>query len=300
MYNPQFAFGDFQSNIQALKHTTTNVDVTKPVNFSAFNSDHFFNQIKFIDRMDENSIILLIKNHIDVIVERTLSDDTSMGSILSHPKFVNAYYKAMKMIPIDYDRRLFCNKLTYEYSIIDNYDKEILKKFREISSYVNADIVRKLTNKGVPIRAANDLVTCRYSSRRENVNIQRLNFNMCKYSSETFNEQMIIWVYEILFDRIGELFITSMLEVYSEEEMDDLALDFRDIYGNVSLAILTILNNMPSTSIREIILKYIDRYVAWYRVKHELPRFTLRSLSYDYERISRVVDKLLAEGIDVP
>lgn len=293
-----FAFGDFNANLNALKQQAKSP--TQPANFTGFNSDYFFNQIKFIDQMDEMTLINLIKNHIDVIVERTLSDDKSMGSILGHPKFVSAYYRAMKMIPIDYDRRLFCNKLTYEYSIIDNYDRDILAKFREISSYVNEDIVRRLTNRGIPVRAANDLVTCRYSSRHENVNIKRLNFNMCKYSAETFNEQVIIWVYEGLFDRIGELFITSMLEVYTQQEMDDLATDFRDIYGNVSLALLTILNNMPSAAIREIILKYIDKYTSWYRVTHELPRFTLRSLSSDYERIVRVVDALLAEGYDVP
>lgn len=295
MYIP---LGDFNSNIQALKQQPQASE--QPVNFTGFNTDYFFNQIKFIDQMDDNTLINLIKNHVDIIVERTLSDDKSMGSILSHPKFVNAYYRAMKMIPIDYDRRLFCNKLTYEYSIIDNYDRDILAKFREISSYVNEDIVRKLTNKGIPVRAANDLVTCRYSSRHENVNIKRLNFNMCKYSAEIFNEQTIIWVYEALFDRIGELFITSMLEVYTQQEMDDLATDFRDVYGNVSLALLTILNNMPSVAIREIVLKYTDRYISWYRVTHELPRFTLRSLSSDYERIVRVVETLLAEGHDVP
>lgn len=296
-----FPLGNFKQNYeQQAAISSQNRTHNANVDFHMFSKDHFFKQMESINSMTESDLILIIKNYIDLIVDRTLSDDKTMGSILSNPKFVSAYYKTMQIIPMDYERRLFINKLTYEYSIIENPDPNILSKFKEISEFVNKDVVSKLVGIGLPRVIANDLAVCRYSSRHENVNVQRLNFCMCKYNTEVFTEQMIVWIYEQLFDRISDLFISSMLEVYSDRELDDLGNEFRDIYGNISLAILIILNNMPSIAIRQVILLYIDAYMEWYKKRMTLPRFTLRALSYDYERIVNIVEKLIAEGYDVP
>lgn len=293
-----FPLGDFNTNSQ--QQASKNQQQPVNIDFRTFNIDHFFELMKSIDMMGESDLISTIKNYIDLIVDRTLSDDKTIGSILSHPKFVAAYYKTMQIIPINYERRLFANKLTYEYSVLDNPNQEILRYFREISEYVNKGTTIKLTNIGLNRKIANDLVMCRYSSRHESVNVQRLNFTMCKYNAEIFTDQVIVWVYEQLFDRISDLFIASMLEVYSDRELDELGNEFRDVYGNISLAILVILNNMPSISIRQVVLKYIDAYTNWVRIRHTLPRFTLRALSYDYERIVNVVEELIAKGYDVP
>ena len=298
--NNLFPLGDFNVNSQQQADYQNNHNQSAQIDFRTFNIDHFFELMKSINAMSESDLISTIKNYIDLIVDRTLSDDKTIGSILSHPKFVAAYYKTMQIIPIDYERRLFANKLTYEYSVLDNPNPDILRYFREISEYVNKDTTIKLVNIGLNRRIANDLVMCRYSSRHESVNVQRLNFTMCKYNAEIFTDQMIVWVYEQLFDRISDLFISSMLEVYSDRELDELGNEFRDVYGNISLAILIILNNMPSISIRMVILKYIDAYTEWVKVRHTLPRFTLRALSYDYERIVNVVEELITKGYDIP
>lgn len=292
-----FPLGDYSQNVSALeKPKPPMVDV----NFNAFNADHFFSLMQNIDNVPDIEVFNAIKNHIDLITERTLSNDKAMASVLAHPKFVDAYHKAMSKIPINYDRTLLANKLSYEYGMVD-HDQAILSKFRDISNLVNASIVQKLVQLGLSSDIANELVICRYSSRNELVNVQRLNLGMCKIcNSDLFTEQMIVWIYEQLFDRIGELFIASMFEIYLDKEFDEYSEDFRDIYGNISLAILTILNNMPSSAIRQIILKYIDRYIPWFEAHRVLPRFSLISLSNDYERIVTVVDRLIMEGYDVP
>lgn len=293
-----FPLGNFYSNAQ---EQSTKQPQMQQVDFTTFNADHFFEMMRNINALTENDLIATIKNYIDLIVDKTLSDDPSMGFIIANPKFVSAYYKVMQTIPVDYERRLFANKLTYEYSISDNQDPNILIYFKEISEYVNRDIISKLMTAGLSKKTAEDLAVCRYSSRHENINIQRLNFTMCRhYDSETFTVQRIVWVYEKLFDRVSDLIISSMLEVYSDRELNDFGDEFRDIYGNISLAILVIWNNMPSTAIRQIILKYIDAYEEWVKTRRTIPRFTIRALSYDYERIVNIVDKLLIEGYNVP
>lgn len=292
-----FPLGDFNANTQMQMNPQQN---NMQVNFTSLNSDYFMNVIRGINSMTESDLITLIKNHIDTIVDKTLSNDESMSSILCHPRFVAAYNKAMKLIPINYERRLLANKLAYEYSIIDNPDQNLLNQFKEISKYVNKDLISKLGLRGLNKHIANDLAMCRFSSRQEDTNIQRLNFSMCKYNAEIFTEQTVIFVYEDLFDRMGELFISSMLEVYSMRELNDFGEDFGEIYSNITLANLQILNNMPSIAIRQVLLNYIDAYVEWYRERRTLPRCSLRSLSQDYGRIVNIVEKMTAEGYDIP
>lgn len=292
-----FPLGDFNANTQMQMNPQQN---NVEVNFTSLNSDYFMSAIRGINNMSEPDLITLIKNHIDFIVDKTLSNDESMSMILAHPKFVAAYNKTMKLIPINHERRLLANKLAYEYSVIDNPDQNLLNQFKEISKYVNKDIIAQLGLVGLNKHIANDLAMCRFSSRREDTNVQRLNFAMCKYNAEIFNEQTVILVYEKLFDRMGELFVSSMLEVYSQRELNDFGEDFGEIYSNITLANLVILNNMPSTAIRQVILLYIDAYAEWYKERMTLPRCSLRALSQDYGRIVNIVEKMTAEGYDIP
>ena len=295
-----YPFGGYDQNLQALsQQQQMQAMQSVQADFSMFNNDHFFSAIKDIDQMSDGELITLIRNHIDIIVETTLSNKKEIGAILMHPRFVQAYFHVMKNIPIDYDKRLFCNKLCYEYNLMPNKDNALRNLFYEISSYVNHDMVAKLMGRGLDMETANDLVIARFSSRHENINIQRLNFCMYKYDAEVFSEQMIVWIYESLFQRIGELFTFTMLEVYSDQEMASYE-DFRDIYGNISMAILAILNNMSSSQIKQVLMIYMDAFYQWYPKTGQLPRFSMRAMSMDYERIVNVVDSMIAGGYEIP
>ena len=47
---------------------------------------------------------------------------------------------------------------------------------------------------------------------------------------------MIVWIYEKLFDQVGELFEQTMFEYYSPEQELDLGNDFSEVYSTISLA----------------------------------------------------------------
>lgn len=291
-----YPFGGYEQNLQQLSQNAT---VKVQPDFTMFSSDHFFTAVANIDNLSDGEIITLIRNHIDTIVETTLSNNKEIGKILSNPKFIMGYFHVMKTIPIDYEKRLFCNKLCYEYNLIPNPDPAMRNLFYEISNYVNHDKVMRLVGRGLDMDTANDLVIARFSSRHENINIQRLNFCMYKYDADIFSEQMIVWIYEELFQRVGELFTFTMLEVYTDQEMESYE-DFRDIYGNISMAILAILNNMPSPQIKQVLMIYLDAFYQWYPKTGQIPRFSMRALSMDYERIVNIVDSMLNNGYEIP
>ena len=101
--------------------------------------------------------------------------------------------------------------------------------------------------------------------------------------------QMIIYIFEKLFDHIGELFTTTMLEYYVTVEGMDNDSDFMETMSSIYSAILTIVNNMSMADIRQLIELY---YKDWVYAGRPRVKVSLRTLSADYGRITQVVDML--------
>ena len=110
-------------------------------------------------------------------------------------------------------------------------------------------------------------------------------------------EQTIIFIYECLFDRISDLFQAIMFETYSSQEQNDFGEDFMEVYGTIGLAILTILNNMTSENISKVLAGYSTE---WEYIGRPPVRFSLKNMSSDFLKITRVVDYLNKQGITIP
>lgn len=267
------------------------------LDFNSLNQSAFKNTVSDIPNMDEHHIAVLVKNNIDEIVDDILSGSIPYINIFSNTNFINGFIRAIGSIPISYKIRLACNKLTYDYLTSDNAIPEIKQKYLHISRVVNRSEINKLMPLGVDENTACNLVLCRYSSPNETTNVKRLNFALYHRDPNVMNEQMIVWIYEKLFDRISPLFYGTMFEVYSAQEEQDFGENFMEIYGTVSLACLDILNNMTSENIAKVLNGYVE---DWEYQGKPIVRFSLRSLSGDYSRITRVVDHLIANGKYIP
>ena len=265
--------------------------------FNNLNESAFKNSLNNILSMDEHHIAVIVKNSIDEIVNDILSGNIPYISIFSNSNFINGFIRAIGSIPIDYKIRLACNKLTYDYFTSENALAEIKQKYLHISRVVNRQEINKLMSLGIDENTACNLALCRYSSTVEPTNVKRLNFALYHRDPNVMTEQMIVWIYEKLFDRISPLFYGIMFEVYSPQEEQDFGESFMEIYGTVGIACLDILNNMTSENIAKVINGYIEDWE--YRGK-PMVRFSLRSLSADYSRITRVVDHIISSGKYVP
>ena len=127
-------------------------------------------------------------------------------------------------------------------------------------------------------------------------NVKRLNFAIY-HRYEIMTEQIIIYIYEKLFDNFSDLFQATMLEVYSKEQQNDFGENFMEVYGLVSLAILVFLNNMTSENIRKVLIRYEEELKL---LSYPPVRFSLRALSNDYSRVLSMVDKLNMSGHYIP
>lgn len=265
---------------------------TVNVNFSNLNQNAFKNGINnAYNTMDAPQLSVFIRNNIDEIVKDIQKKEIPYIDFFRDVKFIDAFIRAINSIPMSYELRQACNNLAYDYFTCDNPNPSIKQKYLDISRIANKSDINKLMCIGIPENTASNLALCRFSSNKEEVNAKRLNFALYFQNPDFATEQMIVWIYEKLFDKIKYLFIATMLETYSKTEMENFGPNFNEIYGRVSNAILIIVNNMESEGIKRVLCAYHEAQ----KLAKCPVRFSLRCLSNDYARILRVVEILQNE-----
>ena len=263
----------------------------------SFNKDTFRNTIPYFENMSEHDIAVLIKNNIDKISNDIITGNSEYKDLFKNMKFISSFIRAISSIPIDTTIRLACNRLTYDSFTEDKPDRAIKEQYLNMSKIVNKDIVNKLLSLNLDENTAINLALCRYSSSNEQTNVKRVNFTLYHKDPYVMSDQMIVWIYEKLFDRISDLFYGTMLETYSVKTQEENGENFIEIYGRVGNCVLLILNNMTTSDITKVVAQYSNLL----KYKNYPPtRFSLRTLSADYERISNVVESLIASGYYIP
>ena len=245
-----------------------------------------------LNKYNENQIFDFVKTNLEHIQNSITNRDMFVINMFHNIRFVKAFCLVVTNMPVDTVRQFSVNKLCYDYFTSDNADEQIKSLLMETAKKVNSEEIRQLMSIGLDIDTACNLAMCRFSSINEKVNIKRLNFVICYKGSELMTPQMIVYIYEKLFDRVGELFTTTMLEYYvTVEGMDDDS-DFMETMSAIYVAILTMVNNLSLIDIRKLIEYY---YNSWCYAGRPRVKISLRSLSGDYGRILQVVEAIERE-----
>lgn len=273
-----------------------------PASFDTISRQNFRNRIGYINTMSDHDLFVLVRDNITIIMEYINKADAFYVSLLNNIRFINALTKTISTTPIDFDKRLFCNKIAYDYFTVEAENTNIVpdigikQALLNLSKIVNRDVINQLMAVGLAEQLAANLAFCRYSNQNEVVNVKRLNFVICKQDPAIMTEQMIVWIYEKLFDRLTDLFVGTMFETYTDQSFEILGEDFSEVYGCIGLAVLRMVNNMPVDSIERVVSAYIERW----EIEKRPVRFSLRSLSGDFGRIAGVVEVLYNRGFSIP
>ena len=277
------------NNITKTEHLITDI--------SKMEKGYVQQQLKNYQFMSEYELMNLIKNNLDSISNDILENESGYSTMLQDMRFIIPFIKVLNMVPIEYNTKLMCNKITYDYFTSENPDTTIKQQYLNMSKIINKEYIEKLKSIGLDNNTACNLALCRFSSSNEITNVKRLNFAMYFRDPSIMDEQRIVWIYEKLFDRISDLFYGTMFEVYSWSEQDDFGENFAEVYGSVGNAVLTILNNMTSEKITKILVEYSNK---WISKGKPLTRFSLKSISNDYARVLRIVEYLNSISIEIP
>jgi hypothetical protein len=164
---------------------------------------------------------------------------------------------------------------------------------------VNKDKIMNLMAIGLEENIATYLTLARFSDTKEEINVKRLNFVICTQPKEIMTVQMIVNIYEKLFDAALILFETTMFDIYNDEE-EWVTEDIMEVYANISLAILHIINNMPTDHIKKILKSYANDFSMVYGGNSRAIRFPMKSISQDFPRVIYTVEQLSYEDTYVP
>ena len=210
----------------------------------------------------------------------------------SNETFIRALTKVLSTEILSDKLITCCNKVTWDYMSEGNSDTNIRKLLMDLSGTVNRPVVQILSAY-VPAQLAQLLALARYSSFKENKNIDRTNYAIAKYLKGA-TVQQIVNIY-------GVLFRTTKMSTVFKCIMYDIApstfnVEERERFGLVSIAILEIMEQgMTTQDISTILNSFIDDY--WFQInvvgERKSIRFSLLSINgSDYPRINAVLSSI--------
>lgn len=247
---------------------------------------------------DEELYVLVSTNLRGLLLNIFERKDQRYIKMIISDRFLRVLIQVVSNIDVDYMNKIYLNKLCYDYLTLDDNSKNPLINdlIYHLAKITNKKHIPILIGAGIPEKIACYIVLSRFSSNNEFLNITRMNFVILT-ANINFTEQMIVDVYQNLFERVSQLFEATMLDVLdTNEEWYTEAIDER--YSLITLAILDILNSLPSDSIKRVLEDYVSVYHTSYSGKET--RCDLRCLSGDYERIRNIVEEMIANGVRLP
>lgn len=272
------------------------------INFGTLDPEVFENELRTINTVDDNTLTMFIIKYVNKIADDVTSNQANYSYLFRDHRFISCFIRAVSSIPqIDYRLKIASNKLAYDYFVSENPNPQLKKQYLTLAQIVNRLEIARLIGLGVDETSACNFALCRYSSMNERTNVKRLNFSLYHKNPDIFTEQMVVDIYQKLFTSISDLFYATMFETYSDQEMDmfqqSIGDAFSEMYGTIGLAVLDLLRDMPSESIRKVLLGYAEE---WQTRSRPPVRFGLRSLSNDYSRITTMVEYLIANNVVIP
>lgn len=190
------------------------------------------------------------------------------------------------------------NKIAYDYyyeqfNLNSNLEwkKEVSDLLIEICNTVNYNYIIPMSTI-MHLSTASFISMSRFSSFEQKIGIERFN-NMIIGSGVSFSVKDIIYIYSLFFSEGFSSLFNVIMTSNSDNIKDSEQLH---VYNNISLAVLNILNSIPSKEIYLVLKKY-SLYISFFNIKST--RFSLKNLSNDFKRVNDVVEILLYDGYDI-
>lgn len=295
MVKLDFKVNKFIDNTPEVKYVSS-INIANNPNINGSLLDDMINNGTINNYSDEELFILLSNNLRKVLLNIFEKKNQKYIKIIISDRFLRVLIQVVNNIEIDYMNKIYLNNLCYDYITLDDKYKNdtISDMIYHLAKITNKKYIPLLIGAGIPEKIACYIVLFRFSSNDEFVNIIRMNFAILNANCN-LTEQMIVDIYQNLFERVSQLFEATMLDVIDTtgytEEIDER-------YSLITLSVLDILNSLPSDAIRRVLDDYVQLYhISYIGMK---TRCDLRCLSSDYERIRIIAEDMISKGIRLP
>lgn len=261
--------------------------------------------------MDDKAVMYeyMIWNIKDIFWAFTISADLREG--LTIPSFTNAIYDVIMQNPeytFSEEEIIGFNDAAYMFLATKDSIKRLSKsekidikdKIIAIAKHINPNGYDdlKIFENSFDVDFLNEIFITRNSSKKEPINIRRVNFIVFQNLSPWVYEDLdLLGLYRNLFwNNIEELFLVSMLDVYDEATESWYTHTMAEMDGWITNAIIYLLNELPISSIRKTITEY-SQICLKKQLRPTDVRCSLRALSMDYNKVRFVAEELYEDGL---
>ena len=257
-----------------------------------------------ISNLTNNELYEVLMLAYPTILNKTFIDKNKamIANLFMNERFVSIFSQVLSNVSIPFtdDQKTNCNRLIYDYIVYNGSkkSKHVMEILYKVGKIINRDIVPIVCALGLNEQLAINLIIARFSTKDEYLGMQRVNVVIMNSDINIMTEQMIVWIYEKLFNHLTPMFEGIMFDVWNDD--DFINEDKEEIYGTINLAILDILQDAPMKNIISVISSFAqDRY---YIHANDPIRFNIKAISLsDYGRVIEAIDHVEKDrGFKVP
>lgn len=291
-------FGQFTSDVaNAIIQPAVDVNL---LNSAAINNAVLFNAIENgnLDSISDSDLYKMVCGAHLELFRRIMSQDSRYVTSVLNIKLLNILIQVATNLPLSMEERICCNKIVYDYMTYEGANDHMKGLVLSLAKAINKDIIPGLCGLGLDVNLSVFLACARFSSADTSVCVKRVNFIIITQPSIVMTEQMILGIFEKLYDKFTEVFETCMLEVLDSdaEWVND---NIEENFSTINLVLLDILNVMPTQSIIHVLRSYCDDYDLLH--KGAPVRFDISAIAIgDYGRIVNCIDYLVSIGKKIP
>lgn len=260
--------------------------------------DQILFKIDHIDTLHEGEIknIIYRQYHLLFNYDQFISNERTYAlTLFTNKRFLRILLDIIGTLDLSNDEIICINKLTYDYYILKEKDKEISELLLQLSSYVNNKTSIRLSAI-LGINGSRILAMVSKSSFKTEKNIQRVNKFIIKYNKMDLTIDDVLNIYCVLYDRFMYPIIYTMLEV----EPPNLSIEEHKRFVMISSVVMTLLNAMTSEDIYKVLSNYA--YLLQLNNTGKNVRFSIKDASKrnNLDRISSIVYRIELETDENP
>lgn len=218
------------------------------------------NRLEHMDIMTDESIYHIINQTYNTFLSNI--DDPCLDKLKKSSKFISILTQVMMNVELTLDQRIECNSLVYKEISANSDNQYIQKLYYILGLLINQNIVNKLIDIGLDKTLATYLAVVRKSSFKNKDNISRLNFSIMCNKLDLMTVQRISDIYCVVFntvDDIRELFFNTVKDTFLKNNDEEwVTYDMIQVSSNINYAILSLLESLEITKLREILYDYAN------------------------------------------
>ena len=239
----------------------------------------------------------------DSIVKNLFDKDNAQkyARVFQNIKFLDVFIEVSKDVIIDSSNLIRLNTMCYDYITLpkEMQDTTVVNRMLQLSSIINRGYIPRLCGLGLSSSLASMLLIARFSDTDLNICVKRVNFIIINQPKELMStvmiEEILRNLYNVLVDfyRIFPYFMIDIIPEYDEYNENTLWVteDIDKVNSRLNLAMLNILNSLPSNMIRSTLINYSEAMRMVY-VGYKV-RFSLRTLNEsEYYRINTAIQEI--------